>query len=397
MPSAGAGDGSDDELGEEDLFGSEEENAGVASLPPLPGAPFSASPALERLDFTPRPDSTPRPDATPIPDEKDLFGEDSDGGELDEKALFGSEDEGGAEIDEKELFGSEEEDGAKPQREVQPQTPGAQSEMSEMDEREIFGDVSDEEPDRVEDIILKRRPVPGEDRQFISMRLPNIVSVEKSAFNPETLTASAMDGYTNFTNTLNKKMARLLNPENCVRWRFKKGPDGHNMTDEDGRPQYESNSRFVEWEDGSKTLYVGSEAFNIQEIDDKAFLFEENSQDVHVCHGFVKKRFVATPISLKSTTHHRLKQSQYRTYVPNRRSLLMSQEEQDANQALQQLTAEHKKRQLRDEQRQKRTVEQGQEVMTAAFLEDDQPTGIGPSIMDIKQAAKRESKRQRSG
>merc|ERR1711920_1011324 len=60
---------SDNELGEEDLFGSEEdENTGVASQPDR---------GLER---TPQPDLTPRPDATPIPDEKDLFGEDSDAG-----------------------------------------------------------------------------------------------------------------------------------------------------------------------------------------------------------------------------------------------------------------------------------------------------------------------------
>lgn len=193
-------------------------------------------------------------------------------------------------------------------------------------------------------------------------------------------------------------MTRLLNPENCIRWRFKKGPDGHNMTDEDGRPQYEANSRFVEWEDGSKTLFVGKEAFNILEIEDKVYLFEENSQDVHVCHGFVNKRLLATPQDLKSATHSMLKKSQFRTFEPNRRSLLMSQEEQDANQALQELTAEHKQKIRRDEQRQKRTLEQGAEVMTAAFLEDDQPSGvgIGPSIMDIKQQAKRD-KRQRSG
>lgn len=392
-PSGTAAAGSDDDLGEEDLFGSEDEgNAGVASLPPLSAAPFSASPGIGRAS----------PVATPIPDEKDLFGDDSDGeGDLDEKALFGSDEEGSAQLDEKELFGSEDDVGAARRATTgsqEPGTPNRSERESEMDERDIFGDVSDEEPDRVEDVILKRRPVPGEDRKFITMKLPNIMSVEKQAFNPETISSTTLDGYKEWMNTADVKKKRLLNPENCVRWRFKKGPDGHNTTDEDGRPQYESNSRFVEWEDGSKTLFVGREAFNIMEITDNTFLFEENSQDVHVCHGWSKMRYVATPLSLESKTHNELKRSQFRTFAPNRRSLLMSQEEQDANQALQQLTAEHKQRQLRDEQRQKRTIEQGQELMTAAFLEDDQPGGgTGPSIKDIQEAAKREAKRQRSG
>jgi len=371
------------------LFGSEdEENTGVASQPDR---------GLER---EPKTDMAPRPDTTPIPDEKDLFGEDSDAGEeLDEKALFGSDDEAGADIDEKDLFGSDDDEGAKPgQREGAAKPDDAQSEMSDMDEREIFGDVSDDEPEKVDDIILRQRPTPDNDREFISMRLPNILSVEKEAFNPESMSTSAIDGYREWKNTLNKRMSRLQNPENCVRWRFKKGPDGQNLNDEDGRPQYESNTRFVEWEDGSKTLYVGKEAFNIMEIDHSTFIFEENSQDVHVCHGSVKKKLLVTPQNLQSDSHFNIKKSQFRNFTPNRRTLLLSEEDAQANQALQQLTAEHKKRQIRDEQRQKRTLEAGQEVMTAAFLEDDQlGGGVGPSIMDIKQAGKREAKRQRSG
>lgn len=44
--------------------------------------------------------------------------------------------------------------------------------------------------------------------------------------------------------------------------------------------RYESNSRIVEWEDGTKTLFVGAEAFDITEIDDRIVLFEENSQEL---------------------------------------------------------------------------------------------------------------------
>merc|ERR1719188_1474554 len=99
-----------------------------------------------------------------------------------------------------------------------------------------------------------------------------------NSLNPS-IAQSALEGFKEFTNTQNKAIIRLLNPENCIRWRFKKGPDGHNLTDEDGRPQYEANSRIVEWEDGSKTLYIGKESFDVSEIEDRVLLFEENSQD----------------------------------------------------------------------------------------------------------------------
>merc|ERR1719221_2261151 len=118
------------------------------------------------------------------------------------------------------------------------------------------------------------------------------------------------------------------------------------MVDPSTNPMLVSSS-----EDGSKTLFVGKEAFNILEIDAQLYLYEENSQDVHVCHGYVKQRFVPTPVSLESTTHAMLKKSQYKTFEPNRRSILMSQGEQEANRAIQELQLEHKQRQLRDEQR----------------------------------------------
>lgn len=311
-------------------------------------------------------------------DEKDLFGDD-----VDEKELFGSEDEG-PDIDEKQLFGSDDEQA--PPATGGEAVPPSEPEASELDEREIFGDVSDDEPEKVEDVILRRRPAPTDDREIMTLRLPNVLSVEKSAFRADNIPPHLLEGYKEYVNTRNIQVVKLLNPENCVRWRFKKGPDGQNLTDEDGRPQYESNSRVVEWEDGSRTLYVGKEAFNMSEIDDKVILFEENSADIHVCHGILRKRLVATPTSLRSETHDSLKRSQYRKNAPLRRSLLLSQEEQMEAKQLYELEMEQKKRQ---EARPKRAAEAGAGEITAAFLEEDQPqASAGPSVLDVKRQYK---------
>ena len=319
---------------EEDLFASEGEETGA------PGQQVSGQPPREEDDF----------------DEKDLFGSDDD---VDVKELFGSEDEG----------------------------PGSSvhwiqsaQESSELDEREIFGDMSEieEKKAKVEDVILRRRPAPSHDRTFKSLRLPNVLSVEKSAFNRNNITQSMLEGYKEFKNTQDQNVVKLLNPENCVRWRFKKGSDGQNQTDDDGRPQYESNARIVEWEDGTRTLYVGQESFNVSEIEEQVVLFEQNSRNIHVCHGNVRKQLVVTPRNLQSASHESLKKSQFRKYQPQRRSLLLSVDESTQSKELY-------------EQKQRRIVEPGPGEITAAFLEEDQPeAALGPSVLDIKKAAKRQ-------
>merc|ERR1719326_1833091 len=104
-----------------------------------------------------------------------------------------------------------------------------------------------------------------------------------------------LDGYKEMKTQDGTTWQQLLGSENCIRWQFQKGEDGEILTDEDGRPKYASNSRIVEWEDGSRTLYVGDEPFSLSTIGQKTILYEENSQDIHVCHGIIRQRIMATP------------------------------------------------------------------------------------------------------
>lgn len=346
----------DDEEG--DLFGSEEEG----EAPPTVAKDANASTAS----------------ATDAGLPTDSAAKDVDEDNFSEKDLFGSEEEG-EEFDEKELFGSDDEAAAKAPADARKSPLPPPSEISEMDERDIFGDVSsDEEVQKVEDVVLTRRPAPPTDRVFVPLRLPNVLSAEKTPFKPDAIPQSLLEGYKEFKNTRGQNVVKLMNPENCIRWRFRKGPDGQILTDDIGRPQYESNSRIVEWEDGSRTLFVGAESFNLSEIEDRTLLYEENSQDVYVCHGIISKRLVATPRSLDSSTHEMLKRSQYRKYEPVRRSVLMSAEEQAESRQLLELEREEKKRlELKQKSRHE---EPG---LSTAFLEDDD-AGVGVSLADIK-------------
>jgi len=280
--------------------------------------------------------------------------------------------------------------GAAPPAQVgQPQPPSRAStyEPSEMDENEIFGDMSDEEivddKKELEDVVLRKRPMPSTSRKFAALRIPNILTIEKKPFNPLKFSEDVRNGFKALKNTQAKEVFKLMNPENVIRWRFKKSEEGQILTSDDGRPQYESNSRIVEWEDGSRTLFVGAESFQLNNIPDNVLLFEENTQEVSVCHGFIETRFVATPRSLESATHEHVKRAQFTKFEPNSRSLLINS--QDQAYLLQQQEAE-RERQKALEKREKKMLKAGasEPAISAAFLEDSDNEPIGPSVKKPK-------------
>mmetsp|Transcript_81823 Transcript_81823/g.154522 ORF Transcript_81823/g.154522 Transcript_81823/m.154522 type:complete len:383 (-) Transcript_81823:12-1160(-) len=364
-------------------------------------------------------------------EEEDLFGDDDDpklaspssgsaqpevrstptapAGDIDDEELelFGSDDEAkdtpglGPDDEEKELFGSDdEEEGATPAVTATPiptpakppseQKQPSEADLSEMDERDIFGDISDEElPEKVEDVIVRNRPKPDKKSDFVTVRLPNILSFEKTPFKPyteKTLSDTLQVGFSEMDNTMDREVIKLLNPENCIRWRFQREADESIKHASNGRPLYESNARIVEWEDGSKTLHVGKESFNIAEVPDSALLFEENSRDIHVCHGEIKKRFLTTPTSLTSGTHSMLKIAQFRKYMPKARTKIIELDE-----AQKALDAQKKMQEIQASPAKKPRIEGDNEKdLTTAWLEDDEPRGEGPSVKDIKRGTLRE-------
>jgi len=366
---------------ERDLFGSSSDEDATG-----PGAPAAHKGAA------PLPGSAPLGQTAA---ERDLLGDEDD---LSEKDLFGTDDEGG--VDEQDLFGSDSEAEAAPpgsapaatvaaivpaQDDV-PQPPSRASTMepSEMDEEDIFGrDLSDDEVaderKELEDVVLRKRPMPSAGRKMAALRIPNILTIEKKPFNPLKFSEDVRNGYKQFKSTQSKDVFRLMNPENVVRWRFKKSEEGQILTSDDGRPQYESNSRVVEWDDGSRTLFVGSESFQLNDLPDNVLLFEENTQEVSVCHGFIESRFVATPRSLESKTHEHVKRAQFNKYEPTSRSLLINTEDQAFLQQQQALELEQR---LEKEKREKKMLKAGEDMrMNAAFLESDSDNDpIGPSV-----------------
>lgn len=90
----------------------------------------------------------------------------------------------------------------------------------------------------------------GRDIHFV--KLPNFLSVETRPFDQETYEDEIDE-----EETLDEEgRARLkLKVENTIRWR--------ETLDKEGTVTRESNARFIKWSDGSLSLHLGSEIFDV--------------------------------------------------------------------------------------------------------------------------------------
>ncbi|KAI0084462.1 Leo1-like protein-domain-containing protein [Irpex rosettiformis] len=127
----------------------------------------------------------------------------------------------------------------------------------------------DDEPDPVVEEVLEASaqipniPVPrSTDGSLWVIRMPNFVKVDSKPFHPETYIGPEQeDDDAQPGETLREKsMSIKLKVENTVRWRWTK--------DENGRDRRQSNSRVIRWSDGSLSLQLGKELFDITQTVD---------------------------------------------------------------------------------------------------------------------------------
>lgn len=92
------------------------------------------------------------------------------------------------------------------------------------------------------------------------VKLPNFLSVETRPYDNQTYEDEIDED-----EVLDEEgRARLkLKVENTIRWRKKINEDGTEATDELGKPIRESNARVVRWSDGSMSLHLGDEIFDV--------------------------------------------------------------------------------------------------------------------------------------
>ncbi|CDO75816.1 hypothetical protein BN946_scf184951.g14 [Trametes cinnabarina] len=113
------------------------------------------------------------------------------------------------------------------------------------------------------DVAIPNIPVPkSSDGSYWVIRMPNFIKVDSKPFHPDTYVGPEQEDEEGHpSETLREKsMSIKLKVENTVRWRWTKDPFGQDRR--------QSNSRIVRWSDGSLSLQLGKELFDItQSID----------------------------------------------------------------------------------------------------------------------------------
>ncbi|KAG8926570.1 hypothetical protein FRC02_008795 [Tulasnella sp. 418] len=100
-------------------------------------------------------------------------------------------------------------------------------------------------------------PPRSSDKTHWIIRMPNFVKLDTKPFHPDTYTGPEGD-YDDPAQGLNmreRSMSIKLEVENTLRWRWVKGADG--------QMRRQSNSRIIRWSDGSMSLQLGKEIFDI--------------------------------------------------------------------------------------------------------------------------------------
>ncbi|KAL4063172.1 Leo1-like protein-domain-containing protein [Scleroderma yunnanense] len=138
--------------------------------------------------------------------------------------------------------------------------------QTERDRRRALEYAEPDEPGSVVpqvqevDVHIPNIPIPrSSDGQYWVIRMPNFVKVDSKPFHPDTYVGPEQDDEdTNQNeNVREKSMTIKLKVENTVRWRWFK--------DESGLDKRQSNSRIVRWSDGSLSLRLGKELFDINQ------------------------------------------------------------------------------------------------------------------------------------
>ncbi|XP_060115940.1 RNA polymerase-associated protein LEO1 isoform X2 [Heteronotia binoei] len=192
-----------------------------------------------------------------------------------------------------DLFGGADDISSGSDGEDKPPTPG-----QPIDENGLNEDQPEEEPipeTRIEVEIPKVNTDLGNDLYFV--KLPNFLSVEPRPFDPQYYE----DEFEDEEMLDEEGRTRLkLKVENTIRWRTRR--------DDEGSEVRESNTRIVKWSDGSMSLHLGNEVFDVYKAPlqgDHNHLFIRQGTGLQGQAVF-KTKLTFRPHSTDSATHRKM-------------------------------------------------------------------------------------------
>lgn len=268
-------------------------------------------------------------------------------------------------------------------------------EEQEQDEQlnEVHENEEEEEEEEDEEIIDIEIPRVKTDlgNEVHFVKLPNFLSVEPKPFDPETYE----DENPAKSDTLDEegKTRIRLKVENTIRWRYEKDADGNIMK--------QSNAKIVKWSDGSLSLYLGNEIFDVYKAS-----VQGNHNHLFVRQGNVlqgqtvfKTKLTFRPHSIDSMTHRKMTMSLVESGSRTKKVKILNElTKNPENKRLELLKQEEEKLKAasRRQNQQRRMREKShQKGLSAKYLEDrysDDDNAI--SLSEIKSKFKRGSRNE---
>lgn len=199
------------------------------------------------------------------------------------------------------------------------------------------------------------------------VKLPNFLSIGTHEYDPNTYE----DEIDEDEAVDSEGRARLkLKVENTIRWR--------KFKDKNGAEQVQSNARVVEWSDGSLSLYLGSEIFDVNEksIGECSHLFtRQGIRQGLLGQAIFNTKLSIRPNSTESFTHRKLTLSLADRSQKTQKIRMLNNPGQDPEARLSELIKKEDdkmKATLRRETKQRRVQERSQtRGPNAAYLEPD--------------------------
>ena len=194
------------------------------------------------------------------PDEKKADNNNDD----DDDNLLEDSDDGDAEFDDAGgITGTGHTKGFQRKKSVQKSSLDKAREAEEQAEQEIAAQEEAEaapkkpRPPKVDPrtMVVAEPDRPPSSASLHITKLPNLVGIQTEAFDAATYSAAQEEkDFHGFVHDM-------------IRWRYKTDTNGDMMRDDDNKLIRESNARLIQWEDGSYTLHVGKETFEVDNID----------------------------------------------------------------------------------------------------------------------------------
>eukprot|EP01133_Synstelium_polycarpum_P018951 gene18951-22679_t len=156
------------------------------------------------------------------------------------------------------------------------------------------------------------------------------------------------------------------NVESVIRWRW--------VMDNHGRAARQSNTRLVEWEDGSQHLYIGTEVLEMkeQELGGEQFYIYSQQDGFIECEGKLDARVNFRPTNIHSKVHKRLSESvMTRTKKVSKIKSIQTNVDPELEKEERERKEAEKIRERQKEENLEKHANRGKKGLTPKFLEED--------------------------